>query len=160
MNSLFKWSSKHSLIEYIFKNSEKVIAWILAPLFISTLFYFDWSPWKWEEINPVSMPPFIRMILSVFVYWTFWAFLYFIRFYQLLYKLLPRKEFKEIKTIIWIILIWFTYLTVIPFLVSIANFIITIWYNLLTLILYITPPIFFAILIWWLIYLYKKYKKN
>jgi len=154
------WHKKYSFKEYIFNNSEKIIAWILTPLFIAILFYFDWSPWEWKEINPVSMPPFIRIILSLFVYWTFWAFLYFIRFYQLLYYLLPRKEFKELKAIIWFLLIWFTYFTIIPFLVSIANLIIMIWYNILTLLLYVAPPIFFAILIWWIIYIYKKNKKN
>lgn len=154
------WYKKYTFKKYILNNYEKIIAWILTPLFIAILFYFDWNSWEWEEINPISMPPFIRIVLSAFVYSSFWAFLYFIRFYQLLYHLLPRKEFKEIKALIWLWLILFTYFTVIPFLVSTANLIIMIWYNTLTLLLYIAPPIFCALLIWSLIYLYKKYKKN
>lgn len=158
--TLAPWYKKHSFSKYFFQHSEKIIAWILAPLFIAIFFYFDGTHWKWEEINPITMPPPIRIILSAFVYITFWAFLYFIRVYQVLYYLLPRKHFKEIKALIWIWLIVFTYFQVIPFLLWIANFVIVVWYNLFTLLLYVAPPIFFAVLIWWLIFIYKKYKKN
>lgn len=158
--TLTPWYKKYSFSQYFLQHSEKIVAWILAPLFIAIFFYFDGTPWKWEEINPITMPPPIRIILSAFVYLTFWAFLYFMRVYQVLYYLLPRKQFKEIKALIWIWLIAFTYFQVIPFLIWIANFVIMVWYNLFTLLLYIAPAVFFAILIWILIFIYKKYKKN
>lgn len=160
MNSINKWHKKYSIKEYIFYNSDKIIAWILAPLIIAILFYFDGNSWKWEEISPISMPPFVRIILSAFVYWTFWALLYYLRVYQFLYYFLPAKEFKVIKALIWLWLIGFTYTVVTPFLVLVTNLIIMICYNLLTLLLYIAPPIFFAILIWWLVYMYKKQKRT
>lgn len=152
------WYKNQNIKKYIFQNPWKIVALILAPLFVAITFYFWNQSWEWEDINPISMPPFIRIVLSAFVYLTFWAFLNFVKFYQLLYNILTRTEFKKFKQIIWSWLIIFMYFYVIPFVLSIFNFTITLWYNWLTLLLYISPGIFFAVLLWFLVYVYNKYK--
>ncbi len=105
---------------------------------------FMGKPFEWEWIDPISVPPYVRLFYSALVFISLGSFLCFIGLYRVLYKIFVGflgdfKTYKEVKSFIWICLIALMYFKIIPWIIDVLNIIISVGYNLFKMIFYISP---------------------
>lgn len=139
---------KHAIIKTLKKEvrSLKLILTIVFPLTFIFWYKLSGKPFEWQWINPIAVPPYIRLFYSALVFITLGFFLYLIKFYQVLYIIFVKvlgdfRSYKEAKGLIWFGLIALMYFKIVPWFVVVLNTIISIGYNLLKLIVYISPII-------------------
>jgi hypothetical protein len=147
---------------YIFSSKERIILSVILLLLSLCWHYIIWEPYAWKNIEIFSMPPYIRIVLSLMVYSTIWAILVELMFYKWL-SIIFHDIFKshswylKAKSIIWSLLVWVMYYYITPFIIDSLNYISTIIYNIFAVTLYISPPIAIS---WFLIIIYVVYKNK
>ena len=144
------WQNRN-IREFLKKNTEIIIASILAPIIIFLYYYFTGWSWKWENIEVMKFTLLTYGFISALTFKGPWRVLHDLYLYRVLYWLSP--SYDDFTKATWFLWLFLNLITATLF-IFIVNLTATVIFNIYTFTVYLIPSILITITIVWLYYWY------